>query len=142
MPRRAFASPLATAEEAAPVLNVTPLIDVLLVLIVMLILTIPMMTHKIPIDLPAPGRAAAPTVHHRITIVPSGALRWDGLPIRAADLPARLGAITRDPDAALEIEADATSRYEVFAATLATIKRAGVTRLGFVGNERFARFER
>lgn len=127
----------AVFEDPAPALNVTPLIDVLLVLIVMLILTIPIMTHKIPIDLPAPGpRSSPPSAVHRIAIAPSGALSWDGAPILAGQLPARLAAVARDPDAALEIAADGTSRYDVFAHTLATIKSAGITRLGFVGNER------
>ena len=76
MSRRAYASSAVTIEDPVPALNVTPLIDVLLVLIVMLILTIPIMTHKVPIDLPAPGpRTVAPTTYHRISIAPSGAPR-------------------------------------------------------------------
>ena len=132
---RRIRSTAAVFEDPAPALNVTPLIDVLLVLIVMLILTIPIMTHKIPIDLPAPGRGDPPSAVHRIAIAPSGALSWDGVPILAGQLPARLATVARDPDAALEIAADGTSRYDVFAHTLATIKAAGITRLGFVGNE-------
>lgn len=136
---RSIRSTAALFEDPAPTLNVTPLIDVLLVLIVMLILTIPMMTHKIPIDLPSSGpRTDPPSAVHRIAIAPSGALSWDGVPIRAAQLPARLASITANPDAALEIAADPTSRYDVFAHTLGTIKQAGVTRLGFVGNEQMA----
>ncbi|WP_445193822.1 ExbD/TolR family protein [Sphingomonas sp. Tas61C01] len=134
---RSFRSTAAVFEDPAPTLNVTPLIDVLLVLIVMLILTIPIMTHKIPIDLPAPGpRLDPPNAVHRIAIAPSGALSWDGAAIRADQLPARLATVAADPDAALEIAADGTARYDVFAHTLATIKSAGITRLGFVGNER------
>lgn len=134
---RSVRSTAAMFEDPAPALNVTPLIDVLLVLIVMLILTIPMMTHKIPIDLPTPGpQGSAPGAVHRIAIAPSGALSWDGAPIRADQLPARLSTVAADPDAALEIAADGASRYDAFAHTLATIKSAGITRLGFVGNER------
>ena len=134
---RSIRSSAAVFEDPAPALNVTPLIDVLLVLIVMLILTIPFMTHKIPIDLPAPGpRGVPPVLVHRIAIAPSGALSWDGVPIGAGQLPARLATVAKDPDSALEIAADATSRYDVFARTLATIKTAGITRLGFVGNEK------
>ena len=131
--------PATMIDDPVPALNVTPLIDVLLVLIVMLILTIPMMTHKIPIDLPVPGpRTSPPGVVHRIAITPSGSLRWDGVAIGASQLPARLATVRANPDAALEIQADGTSRYDVFAHTLATIKTAGITRLGFVGNERMA----
>lgn len=137
--RRRFAAP--SFDDPAPVLNLTPLIDVLLVLLVMMILTIPITTDKIPIDLPAPGpRTAPPSEIHRIAIAPSGALQWDGMPIRLVDLPSRLTAITANPDASLQIAADPTARYDMFVRTLAVIKRAGVTRLGFVGNDRFADF--
>ena len=137
-----FRGPLAAAfADPAPELNITPLIDVLLVLIVMLILTIPTMNNTVPIDLPAPGpRHASPSEVHRVTIAPSGALSWDGVAVTEAQLPARLTMVTGNPDASLEIAAAAASRYDTFDRTLATIKQAGVTRLGFVGNDRFADF--
>jgi biopolymer transport protein ExbD len=128
--------------EAEPLsaMNMTPLIDVLLVLLVMMILTIPMMTHKVPVDLPPPGETGLP-VTHRIDLDAGGRLAWNGAPIADAALPARLAAMLREPNARLEIRADAAARYERFDQTLAVIKRAGVTKLGFVGNERFANFD-
>lgn len=128
--------------EAEPLsaMNITPLIDVLLVLLVMMILTIPMMTHKVPVDLPGPGKVG-PAVSHQVDLDAAGRLAWDGAPIANAALPARLAAMLRDPNARLEIRADAAARYERFDQTLAVIKRAGVTKLGFVGNERFANFD-
>ncbi|MEN2787107.1 ExbD/TolR family protein [Sphingomonas qilianensis] len=127
-------------EEAAPfsAMNITPLIDVLLVLLVMMILTIPIMTHKVPVDLPQPGvydDGSATT--HRIMLTAAGG---DGAPIAEAALPARLASFMQEDNARLQIQADAALRYERFDQVLATIRRAGVTRLGFVGNERFADF--
>jgi biopolymer transport protein ExbD len=123
-------------------LNITPLIDVLLVLLVMLILTIPMATQKVSIDLPGRGKPAAtpPEKMHRLDILANGSLAIDGMAVDEALLPARLAPLAADSHSLLTINADAASRYETFDRVLATIKRAGVTRLGFVGNERFTAF--
>lgn len=140
--RSATFRPIPTVEaEPLSAMNMTPLIDVLLVLLVMMILTIPIMTHKVPVDLPGPGRPVGPAVTHRIDLGAGGRLAWNGAPIADAALPARLAAMLREPNARLEIRADAAARYERFDQTLAVIKRAGVTKLGFVGNERFANFD-
>ncbi|BCA58694.1 hypothetical protein HMP06_1463 [Sphingomonas sp. HMP6] len=120
----------------------TPLIDVLLVLIVMMILTVPIMTHKVPIDLPQAGPTnPGPHTVHRLDLAADGRLAWDGVAIADGALPARLAALKNEVDADLHIAANADARYERFDQTLATIKLAGITRLGFVGNERFARFD-
>lgn len=123
-------------------MNITPLIDVMLVLLVMLILTIPMATQKVSIDLPTRGDPAPtpPEKMHRLDIAASGSLMLDGAAVTEASLPARLAPLVADAQSLLTINADAASRYDTFDHTLATIKRAGVTRLGFVGNERFAAF--
>jgi biopolymer transport protein ExbD len=117
-------------------MNTTPLIDVLLVLLIMLILTIPTVTHKVPVDLPAPGGKAADIERHRLTIATSGALAWDGAPIADTALAARLAPL-RQSGALLELETAPEARYERFDQVLANIKRAGIERLGFVGNGRF-----
>jgi biopolymer transport protein ExbD len=127
-------------ESLFTAMNITPLIDVLLVLLVMMILTIPIMTHKVPIDLPqGPGDPATATIH-RIDLTAAGGLVWDGAPIAEAALPARLAGFLREDNAQLQIQAAPRARYERFAQTLAVIRGAGVTRLGFVGNERFVDF--
>ncbi|MEI9853153.1 MAG: biopolymer transporter ExbD [Sphingomonas sp.] len=73
-------------------INVTPFIDVLLVLIIMLILTIPVGTHKLPIDIPQPGKTVAPAEPHVLAIDARGALYWDGRAVGDAQLPALLAA--------------------------------------------------
>ncbi|MEG3088067.1 ExbD/TolR family protein [Sphingomonas sp. PB4P5] len=121
-------------------MNITPLIDVLLVLLVMMILTIPIMTHKIPVDLPQGPAERTPATIHRVALTAAGGLVWDGAPIAQAALPARLARFLKEDNAQLHIQAEPQARYERFAQTLATIRGAGVTRLGFIGNERFADF--
>lgn len=133
--------PRCSVDEPLSELNITPLIDVLLVLLVMFIITIPAMTHKVPMDLPTgtlpPG---TPPVVHRLAIAADGVIRLDGGIVAEGALPARLRPLVADPAASLVIDADGAARYEVFDRTLATIRRAGIGRLGFADNARFADF--
>jgi len=118
-------------------INTTPLIDVMLVLLVMFVITVPPTTHKLPIDLPQPGPAVAlPPVTHLLTIARTGAMTLDGVTVDTAGLQARLPAIAADPAAVLTLQTDAQTRYARFDETLATIKRAGIGKLAFVGNDR------
>jgi biopolymer transport protein ExbD len=120
-------------------INTTPLIDMMLVILIMLIVSIPMTTHKVPLDLPSTAPAPRTPPVHRLAIQASGALLWDGQALPAAALPARLGGLQADPALpVLELDAEGEARYERVDQVLAQIRRAGVTRLGFVGNERFA----
>jgi biopolymer transport protein ExbD len=117
-------------------INVTPFIDVLLVLLIMIILTVPPGTHKLPLDLPnGPSPTFQPEPPHRLTIDAKGALGWDGRAVGDAELKGLLVALAEKPGASLEIQSDPEARYERFESILATIKRSGVTRMGFVGNE-------
>src|SRR5688572_1013439 len=115
------------AVESEPIgdLNTTPLIDVMLVLLVMFIVTIPIATHKVALDLPTGPGGPEPKVF-RLDMDPAGRLRWDGTPIAEAQLPARLAAVREaGPDSTLEFRADGESRYEDFDRVLATLKRSG-----------------
>ncbi len=121
-------------------MNITPLIDVMLVLLVMMILSIPMMTHMVPLALQPRGDSRLPPVIHMIDLDAKGGVAWDGTPVDAVTLKARLDAVRSVPNLAVQIRADPAARYERFDQTLAVIERAGITRLGFVGNERFKDF--
>ena len=126
----AFADPIAE-------MNITPLIDVLLVLIVMLILTIPIMMNEVPMDLPAQAKVpVAERVTHRLEIARNGATILDGATLDTPALTARLAVLRADPKAVLVLCGDPEARYERFVATLAIVKRAGITRLGFEDNAR------
>lgn len=134
--------PILTAEAGEPIgaINTTPLIDVMLVLLIMLVITIPLATHKVPLDLPGgPPPPARQSLVHRLGIDAAGGLHWNGQAISEAQLPALLSRVAADPALPeLHLDADAEARYERVDETLAAIARAGVTRMGFVGNERFA----
>lgn len=128
------AIPFADHDPIASI-NITPLIDVMLVLLIMLIITIPSTMHKLPIDLPNGKAGPVPEVPPRLLdIDAAGMLRWDGRPIRDADLPRVLGSAVAD-GAAVRVKTDAGARYERFHAVMAQVRGAGVTKLGFVGNE-------
>lgn len=132
---RALAYRRAADAEPLSALNITPLIDVMLVLLIMLIVTIPGMTHKVPVDLPQGDSVTPPGLPHRLDITADGSLLWDGARMTDAQLPRRLAAGVA-ADRALLIQTDEATRYARFDAVLATVKRAGVTKLAFVGNER------
>ena len=116
-------------------LNITPLIDVMLVLLVMFILAVPAMTHKVPIDLPQsrPDRSL-PMTTHRLALAIDGSMTLDGTAVPDAALLAALAPIRADAQATLVLWTDPETRYARFDAVLAAIKRAGITRLGFDGN--------
>lgn len=128
-----------TVPNTAPIcdLNTTPLIDVMLVLLIMFIITVPIMTHKVEVDLPqGPSKVHRDPVIHRLSIDRSGGLIWDERGIRDAELPALLASVQADPAAELHLRADAEASYDRFDNTLAAVKGAGITRLGLVDNAR------
>jgi biopolymer transport protein ExbD len=112
------------------------------VLIVMLILTIPLKTHKVPIELPQPGPATTREAPHRLEIAATGGLSWDGRAIADAELPSLLAAVSRDAAQVLHMRTDPAARYERFDTVLATVKRANINRLGFIGDAPLADWSR
>lgn len=122
-------------------LNMTPLIDVLLVLLVMLIITIPPQTHNVKLDLPGPPPAVPmpePSVNN-LEITKAGAILWNGAPVAEPALREELRLTQQmDPVPELHIRPDPETRYEVVDRLLATIKSEHVEKVGFVGNERYA----
>lgn len=130
-----------TRDEFQPMaeINTTPLIDLMLVLLIMFIVTVPVASHKVPVDLPVPRPVSQIVPVHRLDLDAAGRLHWDGRPIGDSELGTRLAALAADPaEPALHMNADAETRYERFDETLAAVRRAGITRLGFVETERFA----
>jgi biopolymer transport protein ExbD len=122
-------------------INTTPLIDVMLVLIIMLIITIPAQLHSVNLDMPAASSAPQKVepVVVRLDIEADASLRWNGqlLTDRQA-LEAKLAeAATQQPQPELHIRSHAKAKYAAAAAVLASAQRAGLTKLGIVGTERF-----
>jgi biopolymer transport protein ExbD len=136
--------PAFTVDAGTPIseMNTTPLIDVMLVLLIMFILTVPLATHAVKINLPQgiDHPLLKEPEKHRLALDSAGRMFWDGAAISANSLPARLDSfLAARPDGVLEIQTEAETRYDAFDRMLATVKRSGVERLGFVGNERFER---
>ena len=126
-------------------MNTTPLIDVMLVLLIMFIITIPIQTHAVKIDLPVndPNAVAPPIdpVKNKITIDPAGVVYWNGAPIDLVTLRQFLDRTrAMNPEPELHVQPDANARYDIVDQVLAVIKRSEVTKMGFVGNEQYAAF--
>ena len=132
-----------SAEEPIHELNTTPLIDVMLVLLIMFIITIPIQTHAVDVDLPIEG-PPPPTPRldrNKVAIDASGAVLWNGAPVGLPQLRAVLTETARmRPAPELHVEPHPEARYAVVDEVLAVIKRADVPAMGFVGNERYASF--
>lgn len=118
-------------------INVTPLVDVMLVLLIIFMVTAPMASYQIQVDLPQPSKNLEqpkdPPKPIRLRIDGNGQLFWDGSPLPTAALEPQLQIeATRDPQPTLELETNGETRYEVLADVLATAKNAGMEKIGFV----------
>ncbi|WP_420145530.1 ExbD/TolR family protein [Sphingobium sp.] len=141
-----FARPRSGAGDAPMSdMNTTPLIDVMLVLLIMFIITIPIQSHSVGIDLPQaksdPAMPMPDPVKNRVTIDPAGIIRWNGMPVDRLTLRRYLAqslALPVEPE--LQFQPDAAARYVAVDEVLADIRRAGVTKMGFIGNERYRDF--
>ena len=123
-------------------LNMTPLIDVLLVLIIMFIITIPVQTHAVKVDLPVqnnkPQQQLIDPQKNKITIDAAGTVAWNGVPVNDATLANYLDQSAKlTPEPELHFQPDASARYEQVDKTLAVIKKSAITKLGFIGNEQY-----
>lgn len=130
------------ADKPFSELNITPLIDVLLVLLVMLMLSIPAVTHKVAVDLPSGRSGTSTPVVNKLFLNSAGTAIWNGIPMDSDRLRGRLEMMVGNPaKPQLHFESDAQARYERFDQLVAMIKRAGVEEVGFVGNEQFAKWD-
>ena len=116
-------------------INVTPLVDVMLVLLVIFIITAPLLARALKLDLPqldAPPAAVQPQTI-QLAIDAGGGLRWNADPVTSDELAARLAAAAREsPQPELHLGADKAVRYEHVAAVLAAAQKAGMKQIGFV----------
>ena len=122
-------------------INTTPLIDVMLVLLIMLIITIPIQTHAVKLDMPVPSnvKPPAPPTIIEIRVDFDGTIGWDAEVIKdRADLEAHLYRISRMADQPeVHLVPNKLAPYKFVAEVLAEAQRLGVTKIGIVGNEQF-----
>ncbi len=126
-------------------INTTPLIDVMLVLLIMFIITIPLQTHAVKLDLPQdqPNQQPPPIdpVKNKIVITPQDQVLWNGTPITLTQVRQYLDVTqTMNPVPELHLQPEPNARYELVDEVLAVTKRARVEKMGFVGNEAYAVF--
>ena len=124
-------------------MNTTPLIDVMLVLLIMFIITIPPQTHAVKVDLPQNSQNNPPPVkpdQNTVSIDPTGTIAWNGSPVDQVTLAQYLEATKNiNPEPELHFQPDPNAKYERVDQVLAVVKRSGITKLGFIGNEQYFR---
>ena len=137
------------SDDGSPMMemNTTPLIDVMLVLLIMFIITIPVATHAVSIDLP---QATPPDqtqvidpIKNKLVLTQANEILWNGAPTTQGQLVSLLAetrTLAVEPE--LQFEPEEYASYNIANLLLKIIKESGVTKFGFVGNEKFANFSR
>ena len=135
------------SSEGEPMMdiNTTPLIDVMLVLLIMFIITIPIQTHAVKLDLPVNSDQNTPPpidpVKNKIVILPNRAILWNGLPVNEVQLRQYLDiTTTMNPTPELHLQPHPDAPYETVDQVLAVTKHANIDKMGFVGNEAYGKF--
>ena len=126
-------------------MNTTPLIDVMLVLLIMFIITIPVATHAVNIDLPNPSAPPPDVVvkrdKNKLVIMPNNEIMWNGTAVNTSQLVSLLkSTLAINPEPELQFQPAPTAMYDIVDQTLAVVKRSGITKFGFVGNEQYRVF--
>ena len=134
-----------TSGEPMMDINMTPLIDVMLVLLIMFIITIPIQTHAVKLDLPVDQANNEPPpidpVKNKVVITAAGQILWNGSPVTQEQLRQYLELSQQiQPIPELHLQPEPDARYELVDQVLAITKRAHVEKMGFVGNEAYMKF--
>jgi biopolymer transport protein ExbD len=129
--------------EAEPMMeiNTTPLIDVMLVLLIMFIITLPVMTHAVKLDMPQSKNTPPPPVvvePIQLEVDWDGTVIWNGTPVQLGALEGyfRVEA-AKNPQPEVHVRPNRRANYDTVAKVLALAQRNGMQRIGFVGNEQF-----
>jgi biopolymer transport protein ExbD len=126
-------------------INMTPLIDVMLVLLIMFIITIPIQTHAVKLDLPVDDPNSVPPpidpVKNKVVITTAGQILWNGGPVSQEQLRQYLELSQQiQPIPELHLQPEPDAKYVLVDEVLAVTKRAKVEKMGFVGNEAYMNF--
>lgn len=126
-----------SGDHSAPMneINMIPLIDVMLVLLVIFIITAPLLTHAVKIDLPQASSQPLPEKPEVISIAidEAGRMYWNDVPMVQGELAVKLQQASRqEPQPELHIRADKGTRYQLLAEVMADAQNAGIQKLGFV----------
>ena len=122
-------------------INVTPLVDVMLVLLIIFMITAPLMTHKVVVKLPQATLSVKPVLKTppvTLAIKADGSRYWNDEPVNASKLDQYLAIIIqKDPQPQVNVRADANAKYGIINDAVQTLRKAGIRKVGFVsGPER------
>jgi biopolymer transport protein ExbD len=121
-------------------MNMTPLIDVMLVLIIMMIITIPKEMHSVNLNMPV-GNPPPPVKPPQVVTIDvdfDGTILWDNAPVDRATLEAKLSNVAAQADQPeVHVRPNKLVEYKYVAGVMASAQRLGVTKIGMVGNEQF-----
>ncbi len=116
-------------------INTTPLVDVMLVLLIIFIVTAPLITNNVSVNLPKTKSVASPQKPSivKIGLDEKGQMFWNGTAISKTDLVTLFTDTAKDkPDTELHLEADKNSRYQEITEIMVEAQKAGITKLGFI----------
>ncbi|MDO8450636.1 MAG: biopolymer transporter ExbD [Rhodoferax sp.] len=122
-------------DEVMNEINMTPLVDVMLVLLIIFIITVPVMKHAVNVDLPRATNQAQEVKPQtiRLSVDAQGSYYWNEARVDDASLPALLEAeAAKNPQPDLHIRGDKDVRYERVAQAMAAAQRAGIKKIGFI----------
>lgn len=137
-PRESSSRPLTSMAD----INVTPMVDVMLVLLVIFIIAAPFMTHAIKLDLPQVQSEAAPEQADTVSISfdADGILYWNNQVLAMTELESRLAVqAKKNKQAEIQLRADKATRYEIIARVMAAAQSQGLARISFVTDSKQAR---
>ena len=128
--------------EDAPMIemNMTPLIDVMLVLLILFIITVPIQTHAVKMNMPVPSNAQPkePRPPIRIDVDFDGTIGWNGAAVTRDELQSKLREVAAEADQQeVHMRPNKLVTYKHVAFVMASAQRLGVTKIGMVGNEQF-----
>jgi biopolymer transport protein ExbD len=130
-----------TAEgEVMVEMNTTPLIDVMLVLLTLLIITLPIQTHAVKLDMPAPNPNPPTVIPETVELVVDfdGTVIWNGTAVDRATMDAYLAdAAKKDPQPEIHVSPNRLAKYDAVAKVLADAQRLGATHIGFTGIDQY-----
>ena len=121
-------------------MNTTPLIDVMLVLLTLLIITLPIQTHAVKLDMPRPNQAPPPTPPETVEMVVDfdGTISWNGTTVSRDQMDSYFkDAALKDPQPEIHVKPDRLVSYDHVALVLADAQRLGVTHIGFTGIDQY-----
>jgi biopolymer transport protein ExbD len=130
-----FGSGLEPSDDMVSEINMTPLVDVMLVLLIIFIITVPVLTHTVKLDLPradnTPNRVQPETVN--LSVTAEAEVFWNEDKVDEAELSQRLATLAaREPQPEIFIRGDRKVAYENVAKVMAAVQRSGMLKLGFV----------